>query len=428
MFLEESTMKRAPIFLAALALGAAATIGISTAVTGGDPSPGRSGARVFEQNGSAAVSGVTLRLRSATFSGTETLLEVTASRDGVQLSAGEFRIPAGSVEVDSILARGGAMPAGSSPDSTFLELPPITRPGNASVTIASMTVGRFGTSDWRQLVGPWVVPLVGPASSEFPALMRTESFRSVTIEVAGTAILVNATRSSSRTIVEYTTPAGLVELSPPRLASGGKSPVVPFQHGDVGTVRRASYPTSKFGTPIALEFGPYSQFEAVGNSVVVNLGDVLRRIGTGRMTPGEIALLPTDTLSGNGAIPTAFEVVNSVVQVGGSPIDFGRRTPSGSVEVLRFRVAGTFERIDDPTESSPYKGTPSILDAKEIPMRMLTMESHFTKDGAGSVREGETTMEFYLEEGMDISTVTLVLGQAQRVVSGDWRATLIPLP
>jgi len=421
-------VKRYLVVLGAVTLGAAATVGFSIATDNDDPSPGRTGAVVLEQSGSAEVAGVTLRIRSATFSGSETLLEVTASRDGKSLEAREFRIPVGAVQVDSILAKAGAVTGARSTDSVFVELPPISRAGNATATIASIGLRRSGATGSDQAAGPWIIRLRGPTSSEFPALMKVESFASGTLDLSGRPILINATRSTSRTIVEYTPPPGLTELNPPRLSSDGNSPIVPFQVGDVGTVRRASYPATKFGTTISLEFGPYSQLDAASNSVVVALGDALVRAGKELRMSGEVALLPTDTVAGNNAIPSTFEITELQAIPVPNPQQFGRRTPSGKVNVLRFRVAGTFERNMDPSEPSPYTGTPSVLDARGTPMRMLSVNSHFTKDGSGGgVHEGETTLEFYLEPEMDISRVTLLLGQSQRVVSGNWKATLSPL-
>ncbi|MCC6381339.1 MAG: hypothetical protein IT304_02470 [Dehalococcoidia bacterium] len=209
-----------------LAFGAASVVGLLD----DDPSPGPTGARVFPQGSSAVSGGVTLTLVRSTFSGTETLLEFAAYRGSENLGA-NFVIPPAALAVDSMFdsARPGGGTHGE--DGTlFVEMPPLNRPGDATVTVKELRVGA-PASRWEVVRGPWTLALQGPTASEFDALMRVEELTSATLDVQGQRLTVTGRRSTSRTIVEYTALAGLEELKPPQIIGADGQPLLPFTYG-----------------------------------------------------------------------------------------------------------------------------------------------------------------------------------------------------
>ncbi|MCC6381338.1 MAG: hypothetical protein IT304_02465 [Dehalococcoidia bacterium] len=190
---------------------------------------------------------------------------------------------------------------------------------------------------------------------------------------------------------------------------------------------RAWFPVTPFGKPLSVSFGPYSMADGSGATVVVALGDVLKRHGAERGTPGEIPLAPEDVLSGDGSIPLSVSFGKQQINYR-SMAFFGRAVPAGEIDVITFRLAGTWEWQHDEPDPTPYTGAPLLLDATGLPMRGLGGSGGFSKDVTGDIHEGQTTVMSWLEPSMDVSRVTIVLSRTKRLVNGDWHVELKPAP
>lgn len=419
--------KQLVIIGAAVAAGAVLAVSASAAANlFSDPARARLGGQVSPQTASSTAAGITLSVSEAIFSGTQTLLRLQAAQDGQPLDPTVY-----SLRPSALKASGFAQaqaPGGSqaSDGARLLQLPPVLAPGPVSVTIDELVVRPPGATA-SVLRGPWQLDLTGVAKSDFAQVMRVEALAGGTIDVDGHAVVVTGYRSTSQTLVEYTAVDGLTELVPPRLSGKGFDRADPYEVGDAGGRRRAAFAPTPFGEPLSVAFGPFSRADAASQVVVINLAGALARASVSRSAPGQAPIAASDVRSGDGTIPVIANVGRYTMPVSSAiPMDFGRRNPEGTIDVLRLTLRGTWLVEQAPDRPSPYTSTPTLIDARGVPLRMLSAESGYSKDASGSIGPGQTTVEYFLEPDMDMTTVTLILGAPQRVLQGDWQVALHP--
>ncbi len=160
--------------------------------------------------------------------------------------------------------------------------------------------------------------------------------------------------------------------------------------------------------------------------MAIALDAVLGEATSTRSTKGPVALSGRDVISGDQTIPLSVELATADVGQGATSVS-GRPAPVGRVKVLRLRIAGTSSVDFGAGEPSPYTATPSLLDGAGVPMRLIFANPACSKDAAGQIREGETLLEYYLEDSLRLETVTLILGSPSRVLHGNWSASLRPI-
>lgn len=387
--------------------------------------PTGSGAQVFAQAASSTANGVTLKAMRATFSGTETTVEIAVSQNGQPVTA-EVGIPANAVAQDGFAAP--VLPSvAAEANAIVLLLPPVVAAGTTTLRIDTLSIGP--TSDPQITHGPWVLALAGPSASQFESVMRVEDLVAVTVSVAGHDIAVSGRRSSSRTIVEYSTPSDLLELAPPHLTMQDGTRQLPLATQVLASGTRAEFATTPFGTPVSVGFGPFSEPVADGGTVTVGITAAMARAGASGHTTSEIALTPQDVSQGRPELPLGFSIEQQhVAPSAGRPQDFGRRVPVGDIDVLTIRLKGNWHGQDDLNAPSPYTATPGALNANGTRLRRLGMVTNYSKTQDGSIGEGETTVQFYVEPGMNLDSLTVILGSPSQVLSGEWDVTLHTTP
>ncbi len=420
--------KTALVFVAAAIAGAASVVAIAASTSlfsSGEPSG--SGAMLFPQHARSTADGITITLSGATFSGTETTIQASATIDGQPVVPGELTVPPGGFASPSFA--GSTVLQSSGGNSTIvLQLPPVISPGEVQFQLKNLVV-HSSAGGTQQRHGPWALTLSGPAASAFAATMRVEALQPSSVAIAGTTVAVTGRRSTSRTIIQYSVPSGLRELTPPRLVLSDGRQALPLGFTPTAAGVTATYPVTSFGSVVSVSFGPFSRPGDTGQTVSLGLTAALARAGaTASQTNGEVAVLPGDVLNGTSDIALGFSIAQRRLDAGGGiPRNFGRRNPIGDITVLTVRLRGSWHQEDqDPENPSPYATTPGLLDAKGVRLRVLEIATGYSKSATGGIQEGETSVSFYVEPDTDLSRITLLLGSPSHVLGGSWVVQLKP--
>ncbi|MCC6420518.1 MAG: hypothetical protein IT429_19960 [Gemmataceae bacterium] len=419
---------RKQLAVVGLAVAAGAVVAVSASAATNlfaDPGRARLGGEVSPQSASSTAGAITLSVSEAIFSGTQTLLRLQATQDGQPLDPAVYSIRPAAVRTSGFAQAQGQEGSQASTGSRLLQLPPVLAPGPVTMTIAELVVRPPGGSA-SVVPGPWQLTLTGVARSDFANVMRVEALAGGTVDLEGNAVRVTGYRSTSQTIVEYTQVEGLTEIVPPRLSGKGFDRADPYEVGAAGGVRRAAFAPTPFGEEVVVAFGPFSQADASAQRLRISLVDATGQSLLDR--GGEVPIEPSQVLSGDATIPVSVEVISQHIPPlppGMTYVDFGRVNPTGDIKLIRLNLNGTWD--PDFSAGNPYANTPGLLDARGVALRMVTAGSGYSKDASGQIREGSSQDSFFLEPDMDMTTVTLILGAPQRVLQGDWQATLRPV-
>lgn len=407
------------VLLGAAVAGLAFALAVRALTGDSSPVP-EFGAAVVPQNSTATADGVELTLLRATFSGTETTIDLRVAVDGAPVKPSEITFPPASMDASEFVGPGISRVAFGPDSDVILELPPVAHPGATKLSFRNLVTGE------KQRGGPWNLTLNGPREVDFASIMRLETLRAETVDIAGTSVLVNGTRSASRTVITYALPEGFRELAPPRMTMPDGKKVQPVTFEDGGSGIEAAFPVTAMGSAVNLEFGPFGKdWPSSSTTVTVNLAQAMTRAGVNKYTDGNVPFIAADVTGGDPNVPLSFAIGRERTDSSqGVPMDFGRTTPNGEVDALTLHLRGTFHFRMDSEAPSPYTSTPGLRDAHDMPLRILWSSAGYAKSADGSITTGETKAVYFLEPWLDMSRVTIVLGNPATVISGNSRVTL----
>jgi hypothetical protein len=394
--------------LIAAALGAFGAIGIWALADQSEPHAPRVG--VSPQSSVASASGIRIALREATFSGTDTtVLAAIADGDGHRLT--DINLEGEGAEGDFAFGRISSLGATGTGEVVF-RLPAVSRPGTVQFTIRSLTPAVGPTVE-----GPWLLSLEGPPQDAFGEVMRIEDLKGATLEIGGRSLLLSARRTSTRTLVSYILPDGLLELSGPLVTVGGR-PQPELSRSQVGAAQVVEFAPTKFGTAISLSMGQYAV--NVDRSAVVSVAFASFANRNGLTSPprgapinalSEAPILSRDVIDG---APSLLLRAGYAFDLQGAD----RR------EILQLVVAGNWHARAD--EKTGTLVSPSVVDGRGIKVQLAGVNSAYSKAGSGEIGQGETTISLVNAESLDLSRLTLILDGPMQVIGGQARITLSP--
>lgn len=400
--------RRAQILAVVLALSiTGGTVAASSNWLAGEHST--AGARPVAQSAVAADAGVTVRALDATFSGSETMLRVSLEGEPLNgLSLLTFDTQGQSVALDGFQS-GPVRVAGFTATELLIQLPVVEQSASKAVVLLHGIRGRSSEGDVT-LSGTWSLPLSLPP--DLGKLLRTESLGTRIASAAGIDIPIKVDRSTSRTLLTYTLPAGAVELAPPRLTdeSAHSAALAPLDAWPSGNGSRVvSFPTTAFGHQVRVEMGPFA-------------------IGTDAPAAATVALSgppPLDKLERNGPrVPaSSFSTLDgdSALVRGAA---FGRR--GDGTAYVAVTLTGNWP--DDPTIDASGARALSwrLFDANGSQLAPAFSEENFTKSDTGKVSYGETTLAGTIDSSTRIGAITVLLTREAEIKSARWSVDLSP--
>ena len=406
----------------AASLGALGLLGLATAAvvfaraSDDELQPGPAGATLYPQVAHSFDNGVTIRALGATFSGTETVLNLTVENDG---RPQEFRIPSGSFAGEGFGPGTTGAVSLLGDGSAVVTLPPVIKPGDIVFRLSAIQL--VGHDERTVIEGNWSLTLHGPDRASFATAMEMEVLEPASVEVRGETVILTGRRSTSRTVIEYSVPPQLRELVAPRIVVDGVTYAA--IGGEVGPAANvASFPATRMGASVRVELGPFAEEGSSEPEITVDLASIMQRAG--RET-GEFVLVPEDILAGREDLVVSVAVVqrDEGELLGRSSDD--RARPSGKVSVLEIELAGNWHPQRDPgSPGDPFTSTPTVFDANGFQLFRMSSQVSYSKDLAGNIGSGFTFVHFWIEPQARMDVFTLVLGNPSRVISGQWSAEL----
>lgn len=401
------------IMAATLLASAGVATGIATRLWQSGAEPESPGGALIKQSSESTASGITLEALSATFSGTETVLNFRATDGAGNLI--DLVIPDAAFTGDGFRP---VPPQGFQrfDDGSFIvELPPVLHPGTVVAEFSEVRVhqGR------DRVAGRWALPLVGPSESEFGDVMRLEELQMGTVGVGGEKVTLTGRRSTSRTLIEYDPPSKLRELARPIIAVDGRTVLSIGSRTGPSTVQVA-FPRTALGKPVTVFLGPFAALGEQPDAMVLAVADALDDVTAGT----DVALTSKELISGPSglvlAVNTHEEDLGSTI---GRSSDAAPR-PSGQVEVVEFTLRGNWHPTDPTVPGDPETTTPALYDAQGRQLFRIRSVINYSKDWQGNIGEGQTRVVFWLHSDVDLARMTVVLGPPSRVLSGPWSVTL----
>jgi hypothetical protein len=165
----------------------------------------------------------------------------------------------------------------------------------------------------------------------------------------------------------------------------------------------ASFPPTEFGDALTIDLGAVGVAQgdetetiaiAIGPAVVRGLGDM--------STHGAFALGASDVVSGDPGLVIS-----------------GERGRSYGREWAAVLLEGSWE---------PEPAEPQVYDADGKELELRHVEVGYTKDLAGNVRPGETSIAAYFDGSSNLNQVTIILGPQTVVDAAPHSVTLDPQP
>lgn len=390
-------------------LGAgAATAAAAIAQTGPFSSPSVADNAGIAENVSAADAGVTLTVQTATFSGTETTLNVQWNAPGYpgasDLSVPPAALPAGR----QLTPQPSTVRTGN---NTFtIAVAPVSAPGPFTLTLSEVDVNTSGAT--HQIKGAWTLHLGGPSASNFASLMRTETLSAAPLTATSDNIDVTATRSTSATIIRFMPAAGWEPLSQVTIvqADGKRLGPLSQQQADDGQLV-AVFPPTPFGAPVTVDLGQFAQADPSGASFeTIALAQSMSRAGVDfgqedtYFTPAA-----SDVLSGSAGLveEARFWKIERNADI---------------LKTLQFRLAGDFQ-----PDGASLDSAVRVTDANGDELHVAALSVSFGKNATGAVHNGYTDVDVLLPgDATALSHVTIQTGTAAKVIPGKLQVTLKP--
>lgn len=401
-------MRRVQIVGLVLALSVATgTAAASTGFLTGEHQP--AGARPVPQSAVASDSGVTVRALDATFSGTETMLRVSIDGSPIEgLSILSFDTGEANV-VLSGFGSGPVRTSGLDVSQLVLQLPVVSLSDRAPTVLLRVLRGRSSSGETR-VEGAWSLRLILP--SDLGALLRVEDLGAKTVSADGIVLRISVRRSTSRTVVSYGLPADSVELAPPRMFDEstpqalGLEPLDAWAQTDGSRV--VTFPATNFDHAVRIDLGPFATGKESPAAITVAVGNPPAR---SEMQPNgpRISASTVKVLDGDSALVEAAEFglgSDGTTWVGltlrGNWPDAPVSTPSG--RQLSWRLF----------DKAGHELVPAFS------------EQNYTKDGAGAVSYGVTTIAGLYKDASDVTTISALLTRESEIRTATWSARFGP--
>ena len=354
--------------------------------------------------------GVTLRVVSANFSGTRTVMEMIAElQPGVFPDAIAIVIPFDGIRPGTIngLSAGEdvVLPVGR--PATVIFAPLAGASPALALDIRALEVRlQDGTS--RRLPGNWTLNVTAPPN--LAQELRTEPLSSATrAEASGVTIaLVRAARSTTETLVTLSI-LGISGpgLSQPTIALNGSRFEGALVTSDpANQLYTYTFAATPWQAPVTLRFDQLlaPPEPGVAGYVDVSLDRVLERQGIqGKF--GEEAPVARGDQSAAGPGLEVFLIA------------FARTSADSGVDVVAFEVASTY------TDASGFRA--ELADGSSL--RLVASRSSYNINPAGGVAAGRTRLMFAFDSLEALrQPIRLTFGQPSKILSGPWELLLSP--
>jgi hypothetical protein len=371
----------------------------------------------FTQSVSASDQGLTIRVEASAFSGTATDLVVSVTHDDASVAAAGllFEIAPDAFSLEGLHRSRSDEEVILSPGrARIIRLTPV-QPGRAPfVQIHEVTmISPDGSRE--QVAGVWRLPLDTP--SDLVTRLRVEHL-SVTapsavdgeIEVR----LEGVVRSTTETLATVQINSGkkVAHLGQPKMRVDGNEffgelITAPGESG-LTTFR---FPPTEFGTPVILNFGPFTSSQGSrAGSVELHLDGALGELGSqhGEQTARRFRLPPEANrqISGDDIrfVAVTFDSTCRTTQY-----------PGYVCAVLELQGAEPAPGIP------PAIGVRSRLGGQQIPA--MVFSTGFHKDDTGAIRDGSTEIRIWVREFSELSGGLIVdyTGQGVQIIRGNWQ-------
>jgi hypothetical protein len=387
-----------------IALAAAAILGVASALAievNQPAEPGLAGAQAIPQTASAQSDDLVLSAVSATFSGSETIVELRLEPSPeLRLKLGDVytpEFPRTAVSTEGFEGVGFQI-MGWKNERLLIGLPPISGQATPKFT-ASLVQFRTSTGPVR-VSGAWELSLSVPDGSA-QAILRTEAFAPVAVVDGAIPLTISGRRSASRTIIEYSLPPGVTELAPPRISAPGSHDVVlPISTATTKEGRSASFQMTPFGEKVIVSFGPFAVAESIPAAVI----------------PLEVAS------GGPGDARVNYTSAGAPIQVVSAAVD-----QSESRAWLRVVLQGNWSPESFEEGGLEQRLTWEIRTSDGQTLEPKGWGEHFTKGTDGSIGYGQTVIDVYLPGPTLPSPLALEIKSRTTIISGPWQAELEPV-
>ncbi|WBL37014.1 hypothetical protein O0235_05460 [Tepidiforma flava] len=402
------------VIAGAAVLAAAAAATAFAALRGGDGEPRKLADEFpYAQEAAATAGGITLRLTSADFSGTATLVRLEAEASGL---AEGGRAPAalviarGGVRGDFAAltaSAGGALTGGKAAPLT-LRLSPVTDARERVLEVAQVDLYAADGTAWS-VTGPWRLTVRPPG--DIDRLLPVEPLEAAAVRgPAGVQVqVVSAARSTTEVEVVVAFSGGAVPLDVPvlRRPDGTAFPGAALERLGDGPFRFIFPPVDG---PVTLVFGHMALPAPAGapaHETAVDLGAVIAANGlAGR--PGESAVIG----------PAAVRAVRGAFVPLRLWFDLG---PGGKTRA-QLELSGAAEPA--PGEPGPV-GWVALPGGKLLPVNAWGVG--YQRDGTGAVVGAVTTLAIDVDDVSELmGTVAVSLGAPAETAAGPWEVELGP--
>lgn len=402
------------VIAGAAVLAAAAAATATAALRGGDGEPRKLADEFpYAQEAAATAGGITLRLTSADFSGTATLVRLEAEASGL---AEGGRAPAalviarGGVRGDfaALTASAGGALTGGKAAPLILRLSPVTDARERVLEVAQVDLYAADGTAWS-VTGPWRLTVRPPG--DIDRLLRVEPLEAAAVRgPAGVQVqVVSAARSTTEVEVVVAFSGGAVPLDVPvlRRPDGATFPGAALERLGDGPFRFIFPPVDG---PVTLVFGHMALPAPAGapaHETAVDLGAVIAANGlAGR--PGESAVIG----------PAAVRAVRGAFVPLRLWFDLG---PGGKTRA-QLELSGAAEPA--PGEPGPV-GWVALPGGKLLPVNAWGVG--YQRDGTGAVVGAVTTLAIDVDDVSELmGTVAVSLGAPAETAAGPWEVELGP--
>ncbi|GAB4332210.1 MAG: hypothetical protein Kow0010_17950 [Dehalococcoidia bacterium] len=384
------------------------------------------------QKASASDQGITLTVRAAAFSGTETFVEVFTDLSGIAEADRERVLAIGVPQ--PYFSRGNIHPAGDvgatplRPDgSSILHFGPIPPTGPVTIRISGIEL-YFAGDQKTSIPGDWTLSLEVPANRA--ELLRVEELAAsspasdggVTVSVIGAV----RSRTETRVTVEIDGPPGVAVLGQPAIISEGQRLLgIEVGRGEGGRVVTFSFPETAFGTDATIIFDAFvAEAEGAGFAWVdVDVGSALLRSGIAEPVYRAVAeMRPADVRAVAGWDPQ--EILVRQVEFGGNtevtdPADL----PGAPPNIVLFQVSGQYNLTPGGSPFAIRYTDGSVVEA-------VGSGENFLRDASGAVVEAVTTVTFLFDSPEQLYGVVRIMNKtdARQLIRGEWAVALQPIP
>ena len=371
--------------------------------------PKKSNAKEVVQEARAEHSGVSLVLRGAIFSGTETRVRASVTF-GSTLSDTRRTPERVSINNRAVKLTGfglGSASAGENESGDLvLQLPPLdssAQSSGARIDISSLTL-HWPDQETTDIPGEWSLTLTVP--KDLSSTLRVEASATQTVLISGIAFDVRFIRSTTETILEYAIPPYVEDLSQPRISSRGDT-LLPLFTEVSGVKRLAHFRETPFGAEVTVDLGQLSvSSEGPPTVLVVRSAGTFRRLGVPIREGAEAQYSGADVESGDPNL-----LISSTVGFSASDTYIGGKGPT-----IQFLVRGAWNR----------GATPVVLATDGSKLRVTSWTLLHNVDPAGKISTGTSMVKARFEDESQLERVTLQFHREAAVIDGPAPFKLVP--